>query len=370
MGVVRDTTVKYLDSEMFGAQYMNGLSGNGRLITVLDQCLVDGINPFGISSISINTGGLALVTSSSAHNLRMIRSDFGPVLSFSNCGVLSGEWRLEEIIDDVTFTIQTDLPAEEITLEDMTAKYAPLEWEKKYSATNYAAYSRNDPLATIPLLRINDTGSNIAYPMMYETMSGISTGTNATPQIWCYKSNDANSNTRSWRMIGNGRTFYFFVNNNGSWQGGLVFGDFKSYVPNDPWACYFSAGASNNAGLYFSDLAPNTSGNYIIRRYDGTGGNISSARYSHYRTAYSGNNGNPTYPCLTTGKVHYWPIEIWDGTSFPRGLAVGCYNPIHLIDDGSLLTLDNGKMAIAQQTWDANRRLLIQIEGPWEYYDV
>ena len=370
MGIVRDTTVKYLDSEMFGAQYMNGLSANGRLITVLDQCLVNGFNQFNLSSISINGDGLAVVTSSGAHNLRMIRSDFGPVLQLSGAGQMSSEWRLEEIISDTEFTVQTTLPAMNISLGGMTAKYAPLGWKKKYSGTNLAAYARTDPLATIPMLRISDTSTNIARSMMYETMSGISTGTNATAEIWTYKSSETNANNRPWRLIGNGRTMYFFINGDWNWAGGIVFGDFQSYVPDDPWACYFSSGpTSSGAGTYlnFGNLTPAAAGNYICRRYDGIGGNITSARYSHFRTSVAGNNGNPTYPTLTTGKVHYWPIEIWDGTSFPRGLAAGCYNPIHLIDDGSLLTLDNGKMAISQMTYGATRRLLIQIEGPWEY---
>ena len=204
--------VKYMHSGMAGAPALNGTVG--AMIAVLDACLING---FGLKTVDslVVASNVATMTISTGHSFEV-----GSVSLISGVtgalSALNGEWRVTET---TTNTVTFDAPgiANGTAAGTITTKVAPLGWSKPYGTGNYAAYKSTDPAALGHYLRVDDTDATNARVRGFETMTTVDNGTGLYPtdaQIsgggYWRKSSTADSTSRNWAVIGDGRFFYLW----------------------------------------------------------------------------------------------------------------------------------------------------------------
>jgi hypothetical protein len=367
------TDVVYFDSTMGGAPSLDNTPGS--LITVLDATLVNGFGVGTLDTLAV-VDDVATATISAGHGLAMI-GNTGPVIRISGIvggdAALNGDWRVASVPTSTTFTFATS-GITNTTVNTVACKRKPAGFEKAFSGTNLAAYRSLDIEGTQLYCRIDDTGTTNARIRGYESMSDVDTGTGLFPtdaQIsgggYIYKANGTN---RTWTLFSDGQAVYFFCDASGNnlWSGGFVFCDINSYCSPDAYRCLLvcSTGAAGAFPLY---LLSNISGSYLARSYTQLGESIASARYSHGRNSGLGAGGQ-TYPAPADNRIHLWPVECWEGTSFARGMMPGAWNPIHngavphglVIDDIPQLP---DRTLLAQTVGAAAYECAIDITGPW-----
>ena len=205
--------VKYMHSGMAGAPALNGTVGS--IIAILDACLING---FGLKTVDslVVASNVATMTISTGHSFEV---GSVPVISgvTGALSALNGEWR---VTATTTNTVTFDAPgvADGTAAGTITTKVAPLGWSKPYGTGNYAAYKSTDPAALGHYLRVDDTDATNARVRGFETMTTVDNGTGLYPtdaQIsgggYWLKSNTADSTSRNWAVIGDGRIFYVWA---------------------------------------------------------------------------------------------------------------------------------------------------------------
>ncbi|MFT4243564.1 MAG: hypothetical protein QM569_14925 [Acidovorax sp.] len=173
MTSVVDTSVKYISSSMSGAPTLNGVAGS--LIAVLDALLVTGWGLQTATSLVVS-GGVATLTFGSAFPALV-----GSVILVAGAGVeaLNGEQKVVAVSGNtVSFATQAD---DGTATGTITARMAPAGWEKVFTGTNLAVYRSLSAEANGHMLRVDDTGTQYARVVGYETMSDVSTGTGLFP---------------------------------------------------------------------------------------------------------------------------------------------------------------------------------------------
>lgn len=204
-----DTSVKFFHSDMAGAPVLNGAAG--RLIALLDACLVNGWGAVPATSLVVS-GGVATV----AFNGSFAGVAESVLLVSGVTGVLAGALNGEQKIIAVgtgTASFATAAP-NGTAAGAISIKMAPGGFEKRFAGTNLAAYRSLDAGATKFHLRVNDTAAAFARVVGYETMTAISTGTNLFPTnaqlsgggYWT-KSYAANADPIPWIIFSNGKRF-------------------------------------------------------------------------------------------------------------------------------------------------------------------
>jgi hypothetical protein len=272
-----DLTVKYFNSGMTGAPQISNNWGD--LVTMLDACLVNG---FALKAIDTLTcvDGMATATISAGHAYR-------PEQVVEIAGADQPEYNGEVRVIAATATsftyavIGTPVsPATSAT--SISAKVAPLGWEKAFAGTNKAAYRSQNPASPQNLLLIDDSLKTPGYTTTWakwanvgivEDLADIDTivgaqapfDPNNPTQNWkqvqanqwgWYKwyhartsgydnSGDSGGGNRNWVLIGDDRLFYLFVTNAAGygWYGrnGYCFGDITSFKPADNYATVLAA---------------------------------------------------------------------------------------------------------------------------------
>lgn len=127
-----------------------------------------------------------------------------------------------------------------------TAK-APLGWILAHTATTKRAY-RNDPAQySGNHLRFDDTNGQFVLVDGYAEMSSIDSGSErfeSQSRAW-NKSPDANSQTRSWIVIGTGKCFYYLVDiATNNWTGFFA-GDMNMLGKDDIWRFAYTYNGTN-----------------------------------------------------------------------------------------------------------------------------
>ncbi len=272
-----DLTVKYFNSGMTGAPQISNNWGD--LVTMLDACLVNG---FALKAIDTLTcvDGVATATISAGHAYR-------PEQVIEIAGADQPEYNGEVRVIAATATSFTyaviGTPASPATsATSISAKVAPLGWEKAFAGTNKAAYRSQNPASPQNLLLIDDSLKTPGYTTTWakwanvgivEDLSDIDTivgaqapfDPNNPTQNWkqvqanqwgWYKwyhartsgydnSGDSGGGNRNWVLIGDDRLFYLFVTNAAGygWYGrnGYCFGDITSFKPADNYATVLAA---------------------------------------------------------------------------------------------------------------------------------
>jgi hypothetical protein len=226
----------------------------GKLIPILDACLLTGFNSKSVSAISVTDNvGTATTTVAHGYNVRDTIEFTGADQSVFNA---PNSFRVLSVPDTTSFTfaITTALTTATGTI---TAKISPLGWEKVYSGTNKAVYRSSDIESTRRLLWVNDTINQYAEVAMYESMTGLDSGLNKTTNlVWTRSEATTGTASRPWMLLGDERRFYWLPRyNNSSPSYGVevyFFGDILSFKSNDSYHCCL-AGSTYHSGYPGSD---------------------------------------------------------------------------------------------------------------------
>ena len=347
---IADTSVRTYLSTMTGAPTLSGTAG--ALITLLDNCLINGFGSVTLSSLVVSSN-VATATVNTGHGFSMIGGSggVGPV------STLNRDWRIASVPNSTTFTFVTADISDQTATGTITAKIAPADWEKRYSATNKAVYARTDEDATAMLLRVDDTGTTTAQVRGYEEMTDIDSGAGLFPTIaqvaaasalW-QKSDAATSAARGWAIFADSKRMYFFPQwTTGTYRDFEAFGDPISYKPGDTCHCtiVFHSGA-NGAYLYNSALFVGYTEfpMYCARGVAQIGSAVSIKATSGWLLGIAGASG-VAYPnaannaLLLRGEVEL--TEIVGGTV--RARWPGIYIPMHALPliDGDVVGGING----------------------------
>lgn len=385
-----DTSVKYFHSAMPGAPVLNGTAGS--LIAVMDACLVTG---FGLKTVDslIVAGNVATANISTGHSAE---KDTVVLIAGATPTELNGEWKVASTTTN-TITFVTAGILDQTAAGTITLKLAPAGWAKPYSGTNLAAYKPTEVTATGCLLRVDDTGARASRVVGYETMSDVNTGTGQFPTAlqkaggdWWSKSQSADTATRPWMLVSDGRIFYFGRCYYPGYLGCEVttFGDLNSSKSGDAFACVISGMPSDfsqsPSGLTSAEnIGYSHPGGmaelYAARSQTGLGSStpmrkaiplISGSSIS----ALSGSQGMP-YPNPQDGGLYVAPhyaIEHADASL--RGLFPGFYGCCNNIPHNTFVLRDSvtgisalpGKVLKAMTLGSSPvTPAFIDVTGPW-----
>ena len=222
------TSAKYFHSGMSGAPSITGVAG--ALISVLDACLVNG---FGSQTVTVVVASaLATVTLSNV-NTNQFDEHTVVVLSGATPSGLNGEKRVLTKTS-TGFTFDATGIADGTATGTITVKLAPAGWSKAFSGTNLAAYQSANPASTKCVLRVDDTATQNARVVSYDSMTDVNTGIGPCPTVtqmsgglhWP-KANVAAGASRPWVVVADDRTVYIKVHCHGgapSQEAGIVYG--------------------------------------------------------------------------------------------------------------------------------------------------
>ncbi len=272
-----DLTVKYFHSGMTGAPQISNNWGD--LVTMLDACLVNGFALKAIDTLT-STAGIATATISAGHAYQV-----GQVAEIAGADQpeYNGEVRvLAATATSFTYAVTGTPVSPATSATSLSAKVAPLGWEKAFAGTNKAAYRSKNPASPQNLLLIDDSLKTPGYTTTWakwanvgivEGLADIDTivgaqapfDPNKPTKNWkrveanqwgWYKwyhartsgydnSGDSGGGNRNWVLIGDDRLFYLFVTNAAGydWYGRncYCFGDIQSFKPGDNYATVLAA---------------------------------------------------------------------------------------------------------------------------------
>lgn len=229
----------YYTSDEPGAPTLN--NANGSLISVLDAVLINGFGLKSVTSITV-AGGVATVTCAG----HQFTGGIGRKVQIAGASptALNGNHDVT-VVDANTFTYPTTA-ANGTATGTISARRAPLGWQKVFSSTNKAIYGRTDPQATAMLLRIDDTGTGVASTtyaraVMCESATDVDTMTGVSPTStqlsggFSISKGQSSTTAKRWLIVGDERTVYVFTDGvNYQWSSGhgltpFVFGDVEFY---------------------------------------------------------------------------------------------------------------------------------------------
>lgn len=256
-------------------------------------------------------------------------------------------------------------------------------WSIAFTTTNKRVYRQGSPSAGVPPrqmdLDVDDTGPNAtsttkeARVRGYDQASAIGAGSNAFPasgtNICWRKSVATGATTRTWMIIADATTIYFFAKSEGTgdWFTGF-FGEFYSYASGDNYKTMLCGRAENSSSNQigavngFSTLAGTNSGvpqtipsQYMARDYAGLnigslGGKIPFFGYAP-SFPYTGAIIMP-YPNGADGAILMSPIGILSGAVLAlHGEMRGSFYLPHIGTNFSDQDTFSGSGALAGRTF-------------------
>lgn len=374
---VEDTSVKYFNSSMTGTSLLSNVAGS--LITILDDCLVNGFGSVTLDSLVI-ADDVATGTYSSGHNFTM-NGNTGPVITIAGAtpSELNGEWRIASVPETTTFTFATEGISDQTATGTITAKRSPAGFSK-VAGTNKASYRSDDVTGNRFYLRVDDSNTSYARIRGYETMSDIDTGTGLFPteaQLsgggYCYKATNVN---RTWALFADSKMIYFYcdVSGNNQWAGGFTFGDLISFKSGDPYATIL-IGSASSTGVHQIGYLNATAASWMARAFTGIGTAITATRYGHgSSSSYLGvNSSRMVYPNPVDLCAHCAPVDCWDSLgSGRRGMMPGLFDLLHAGATyfTNWMTLEGinglaGRTGVPQISSNTSALAFHDITGPW-----
>lgn len=377
--------IHVLHSGMTGAPVLTGQAG--KLIDVLDACLVNGWGTATVDSVVIS-GGIATVTRAAGNPFEV-----DSVAEISGATVSGGSINgLKKVLTRTatTYTFDaTGIPNQTAT-GTISHKVAPLGWVKQYSGANLAAYKSVGPGSGGALLRVDDTGTTSARVVGYESMSDVNTGTGPFPtaaQIsgggYWTKSQTADAAARQWVLVGDGERFYltivyYFTNAVTSFFGETnprkAADGFKAAL-----ACqtfFLSTSGASSADMFHVNTATVVP-MYMPRGVTGTGGSVSlfrstSCAYGNLSGQASGSSSFQPFPNLADGALILSPMTLSDPLCYRAEVPGAYYCPQSVGSGFQMLNKVEGVTGLP------DRRLLaifggssglgcgfLDITGPW-----
>lgn len=256
----------YYTSDEPGAPTLN--NANGSLISVLDAVLINGFGLKSVTSITV-AGGVATVTCAG----HQFTGGVGRKVQIAGASpaALNGNHDVT-VVDANTFTYPTTA-ANGTATGTISARRAPLGWQKVFSSTNKAIYGRTDPQATAMLLRIDDTGTGVASTtnaraVMCESATAVDTMTGVVPTSaqlsggYYVSKGQSSTAAKRWFVVGDSRSMYLFTEGSDyTWASGyglspLVFGDIDTYRSGgDAYGCIIhgSINTGHLTGVFYNE---------------------------------------------------------------------------------------------------------------------
>lgn len=257
------TAVKFFRSDMAGAPVLSGTVGAA--ITLLDACLVNGWGLVTLDTLTV-TGGVATGAAALGHlfPLRSVVKIEGATPS-----ALNGEHRVKSATAN-SFSFEVEGVEDGAATGTITAKLAPLGFEKSFSGGNVAAYRQVAPGSSGFYLRVDDNapgtaGAREAYTFGCEEMATLDSHVSRFPTseqraggIVLRKSDTLDAGARLWVLVGDDRAFYLITYARASGRGEIFFfGDLASYKQGDSYSCAIGGrqtpgytGTTNMPGIY------------------------------------------------------------------------------------------------------------------------
>ncbi|GAB4210105.1 MAG: hypothetical protein Fur0019_17720 [Tibeticola sp.] len=415
--------VKYYTSGMPGAPV---LSNNwGDLVGLLDACLVNG---FGLNTIDslTSSGGVATATVSTGHGFGV-----GQVVAIS--GATQPQYNGEFVVtaataNTFTYAVPGTPASPATTSSSLSAKVAPLGWEKAFSGANKAAYRSLNPQSPKNLLRVDDSlktpGYNTSWAKwanvgIVEDLSDIDTivgaqapyDPNNPNQNWAqrtsgqwgwykwyharqsgYESNgDGGAGARNWVLVGDDRLFYLLTSvAPGYGFGGRVFygfGDIESFKPGDQFGAVLfahdnfsgnstSIAESSQGGGIGPALHLDYVGNVALRSHTQLGNpvRVGAAAMTMTNAARASGTGPVPFPNGPDYSLWMLPTYCVQEDGHVRGTLPGLFWIPHNRPYSDLTVVDNvvgqaGKRFLLPRLHFANdtegAQVAFDITGPW-----
>jgi hypothetical protein len=146
-----DLTVKYFNSGMTGAPQISNNWGD--LVTMLDACLVNGFALKAIDTLTC-TDGVATATISAGH---AYQREQVVQIAGADQPEYNGQFRVLDHDHHVHLRGDGTPASPATTSTSLTAKVAPLGWEKPFAGTNKAAYRSKNPQSPQNILLIDNS---------------------------------------------------------------------------------------------------------------------------------------------------------------------------------------------------------------------
>lgn len=252
----------------------NRSTAAGSTLGVLDACLITGFGQVTLSSLTVDSAGIATATTATNHGYLKVHTAI--LIAGANQTAINGEWYITAIPSstEVKFNaVESGLTSVTITTgTSLTMKVAPLGWSKPFvdAPSFVAVYQSINPISRRHFLRVDDldnmliTDLGATYFRGYEYMTSASdNGIYGFPPKSVlgrggnfrknYQSNPgvyipANGSDISWTLVGNSNQFYFSTSavygNNNKVRTTMFFGDIVSYVPGDVGATLLATDAT------------------------------------------------------------------------------------------------------------------------------
>ena len=323
--------IQFFHSAQTGAPVNAGTAGYG--IALLDACLVTGFSAKSVSTITV-AANVATLTSATAHGFAV---DETVLIAGANEAVFNGTFRVLSAPSSTTLTFALTTALTEAT-GTITVKMAPLGWEKVYTGTNKAVYRSQDVTGTRLYLRADDANAQYLTVTMYETMSGIDTGTGGTTLYW-KKSSTSDTTARPWQLVGNSTAFYWFSDWHASYPlkpNGYLFGDFPSIKAGDAYRCMLIGHDVSGPTYTYSNCNFNVArgttlnaGQRIARSYSQLGAGIAFYKECASNNSTMGYGSATLYPNSADNGLHLVPVAVFEsGTNAYRGRMPGLFVPL------------------------------------------
>lgn len=301
-------TIQFINHTMSGAPTLNGQVGT--LASLLKTCLVDGFGLVTLDSLVVS-GGIATATRAAGHSA--VTGSKQTIAGATPSGLNGVKDVLSHTL--TTFTFDATGISDQTATGTITTKVSPLGWTREFNATNIEVFRSPNVAGTRHYLQVDDTGTVSARVRAYETMTGVSTGTNEFPTnaqvngggYWT-KSGQANSTAIHWALVGDDRTFYLFARSafatyaSPAYVNHMGFGDFESLVPGDAYSAFLACAESDRSGIspaaVSEDLdlltCANTGavdfGTFLSRAYTGLGVSTKASRRTLFPNFTAGSN--------------------------------------------------------------------------------
>lgn len=247
-----DTSVKWFHSGMADAPVLSGQAG--KLVELLDACLIDGFSTRTPDSVSVSAGVATVnISAGNPYEKHAVIA-----ISGASNAALNAEWRIDSSASS-SFTFLCPGVADG-AVNSASIKRAGAGWGKPFSDTNLAVYRSQNVESPRMYLSVLDTDARFARVRGYEDMAQASAGTNPFPLFSTHtepnytwpKSDQIGTQTKKWVVVADDRFFYYlpaFSLSYPDYYDGLWFGDIVARMTADYYAVEISAHQTSSVSI-------------------------------------------------------------------------------------------------------------------------
>lgn len=363
--------IKWFHHTMTGAPSISGEAG--KLIQVLDACLINGFN-LRSASISVSNG-IATLSFGTAHGYLQHQ-----VILVQNAphAALDGEKIVLSVTtNSLTFSAQGVQDIQQTS--GVEVKTAPVGgWEKRFSSGNIAVYRSTAFGSTGFHLQVDDTTTTYATLNGFVDMTSHNSGTENFASFYLIKSNVSSAATRPWSLFADNALFYI----SNAWMNDpayaiCCFGDIVTYKPADAYHCLL-AGFTSTSNQYTGSNNPfttinNSAGKRLARAHNANVGAVAVTFHgSAIQTLALGSGGLANPNPVSAGIEMSWPVHIVEPGLALRGHLPGIIQllhntaPEHGTVIGDIAGHPGKKMMVVSGAYvNVVAPFAIDISGPW-----